>query len=459
MALIIALIGLLGIVGLVAWNAPDLTLFLPVVLLALSAGVFLFARPRLNFILWLGGLATLFSSEVGIQAHEAVYGLYFYGYLLHWYGRRIFLYKSRFVRGVEDHAALLLLVFGLLGGIALGLLFDAKLMDMRGEVLSFSMLALYFPVKEFVVREKNGPLIVLALIVWIGLFVTVNNALYTRHQFVEATALWQVADVRIAGRELILTFAAILLVSVLAVVRTRMAVIGVLTMLVTLLAGLVLTKSRSFWVAFLIGGFVLLLLHPAADRRRLLVRSVFALLTLLAAASIAMGPYFTLLLHGVVDRFLSLGATGTDISLLNRFVESNAVRAHTIANPILGYGFGTEYSFYSVAIHATLVKSYIHHGYLAVWYKFGLWGVMLWSVFLLRSAWCALQAARKSQHPIHRAIMFGVVACFLALPLPAYTHSVFLEGEKLSALALVAALGCGLYQRQRLMREGECTGG
>ena len=130
-ALMAALMGSLGIVGLVTWNAPDLTIFLPVVLLALSAGVILFTKPRFNFIVWLGAFALLFSSEKGIQLHEVVYGLYFYTYLAHWYIRRLFLYNRPIVHGRTDIAFGLWLGLGLSLGVGLSLLFGADLTRIR----------------------------------------------------------------------------------------------------------------------------------------------------------------------------------------------------------------------------------------------------------------------------------------------------------------------------------------
>ena len=142
-ALIIALTGLLGSVGLVAWNAPDLTLFLPVVLLALCVGVFLFTKPRLNFIVWLGGLAVLFSSAPVFQIHEVLYGLYFYAYLAHWYGQRLLLYKRPLIGGAVDISVALWPVLGLGLGIALGVLCGADLIRIRGEAIGCRMLAIF----------------------------------------------------------------------------------------------------------------------------------------------------------------------------------------------------------------------------------------------------------------------------------------------------------------------------
>ncbi|NNF58366.1 MAG: O-antigen ligase family protein [Rhodothermaceae bacterium] len=446
--LIAILAGSLVVTGVVIWRVPDAAPLLPLGLLAILGAGMLFRHPRLNFILWLGGLALLLSSDEGIQLHEALYGLYFYGYLMYWYGRRVLLYRSRFVRGLEDQTALLLIVFGLLGGIALGLLFGADPMRLRGETLAFSLLALYFPVKEFVVREKKGPLIVLGLITWIGLYVTVDNALYTQRAFAEATAVWEIADVRIAGRELLLVFSALLLLALTSTVRGAKHTLVTMSLLAIVLAGLILTKSRAFWVAFLLGAAVLMLLVRGDDRRRLLLRSAGGALAFLVVAYILIGPYLYLMVSGILNRFATLSAATTDISLVNRIEEAKAVAARARLNPVLGYGFGTTYSFFNLTYWLTDTKSYIHNGYIAVWYKLGLWGVvligLLWGSVLRQ----ALRLCRQvTLPPFYRALASGTAACLLCLVLPVYTTSVFFEDEKLSAFALVAALTMGIAQR------------
>ena len=98
-------------------------------------------------------------------------------------------------------------------GIALGLFFGADLVSIRGEAIALTMLAIYFPIKEFCIRDRHGPAIILAILVWIGIWITVDNLLIARQTFAEATMLWEIADVRTAGRELLLTFSGVVLLA------------------------------------------------------------------------------------------------------------------------------------------------------------------------------------------------------------------------------------------------------
>ena len=444
-ALIGALVGSLGIVGLVAWNAPNLTIFLLVAFLALGSGAFLFTRPRLNFIVWLGGLALLFSSEPGFQIHEVLYGLYFYAYLAHWYGQRLLLYKRPIIRGAVDISVALWLVLGLGLGIALGLLFGADLIRIRGEAIAFTMLAIYFPIKEFCIRDRHGPAIILAILVWIGIWVTVDNLLVARQTLTEATMLWEIADVRKAGRELLLTFSGVLLLAILPTIRKRSYQGVVALVLVILLGGLVLTKSRAYWVEYIVAVIVLFAVSPGRERKRMAGWCIAGAIILALLSVLFLSSYVNLLMAGTSARFATLGAASTDLSLLGRFVEAEAVLKKAWRNPILGYGFGTEYSFFNIVSYTTLTKSHIHVGFVAVLYKFGLWGSVLVAYTWILSMLDAFRGSRREMATtFERSLLRGIFACSFSMILPALTTSVFFEDEKLAAFVIVIALGIGI---------------
>jgi hypothetical protein len=446
----VALAAALAAAGAVLLWAADYAPLVPVALVGLAVAAFVLSHPRLNFVLWLGGIVMLLSFEEGIQAQEAAYGLYFYLFLGHWYGSRL-LRRETILRGPEDVTVATLLGLGLTVGVALGLLFNAPFASLRGEAIAFTMLATYFPVKEFCRREEKGPLIVILLLGWIGCYLTVDNALVARQTFAEATQVWQIADVRTAGRELLLLYPALLYLALLTAQRGARRTLLVTAAFSILLAGLILTKSRTFWVAFAMGVVVLALVLPRAQRRRLAGVLTLGTAGLLGIAYVALGSVAIVLIIGVVNRLATLNTALVDVSLVNRFIETSAVWARIKSNPVVGHGFGAPYTYYSLIYEGTTTWSYIHNAYAAVWYKLGLWGVALFGTVWVRGAWCALRAGRAATlPPLERAAALGVVACLISQVLPAYATSVFVEDEKLVAFTLVVAIGCGLYQRAGL---------
>lgn len=437
------------VVGLLMWTAPE---FLPLVPLAVVAGgvlSVLFRRPRLNFIIWLAGLPLILSSEEGIQLHEALYGLYFFAYLAHWYGRRLLLYRSQLVWGAEDVAAALLLVLGFTLGTGLGLAFGAPLVGLRGDVLSFAMLLLYFPVKDFCVRDRNGPLVVFALVVFAAMVISIDNALLSERAIASAEEVWDVVNVRIVGRELILVATGLLLLAVLAVLRKRWLTLTLMALLGIVLGGLILTKARAYWAAFMLGVGVLALLARGASRRRLLARAALGAGVVILAAIVVFGPYLALVAAGFIDRFFQLSGSH-DISMEGRYVEAAAALQHIRLNPILGHGLGTVFSYFSIILLHTAWKSYIHIGYIAVWFKFGLWGLALYGVLWLRSLALTFRASgARTLSPIERALALGITATLTCIALPAFTVNLFFEDDTLATFAILTALGSALYYRSR----------
>ena len=452
-ALIGALAGSLAVVGLIAAKASDRILLLPMALVVAFFIVFLFSRPRLNFIVWLGGFAFLFSSEVGLQFHEVAYGLYFYSYLSHWYIRRLFLFKRSIIHGRLDVAIGLWLGLGLTLGLGLGLFFGADLTSIRGEWLGLTVIAIYFPIKEFSMREKHGPAILLAILSFIGLWVTFDNVLTAGRTLAAATLSWEIETVRKAGRELLLSFSGIMLLSVLPVLRKRVWQLGLVIILAILLGGLILTKSRAYWVEYLVAVVVLIAITPGSERRRLVAWCVGGIGIISLISILFLSPYFNLLIAGTSSRFATLGAASADLSLLNRFVEASAVLEKVGRNPILGYGLATDFSFFDIIALRTRTRGYIHIGFVAVMYKFGLWGVILIVYVWLSSLSIAFSDSRRMAFStFDRAALRGVFACSTSMVLAAMTSSVFFEADKLSAFIFITALGIGIHFKYTKMR-------
>ena len=158
-----------------------------------------------------------------------------------------------------------------------------------------------------------------------------------------------------------------------------------------------------------------------------------------------LSSYVNLLIAGTSTRFATLGTASTDLSLLNRFVEAEAVLKKAWRNPILGYGFGTDYSFFNIISYTTLTKSYVHVGLVAVLYKFGLWGsVLVASTWILSMLDSFRGSRRKMTTTFERSLLRGIFACSFSMILPAITTSVFFEDEKLAAFVIVTALGIGI---------------
>lgn len=389
--------------------------------------------------------------EEGLQVEEIFYGLYYLAFLLHWYITRLFFYKDSILETASEKALALFLVLMTLSGLV-GLLFDAEPGAALAEWISLSMFAFYFPVKEACTRYRRGIQVVIAVIIWIGLFVAIRNLLNYQEVLLGATQAWQVAKGRVNANDILLMVSSLVtLVLLILAERTRTNLL-LLALFLFFFGSLVLTQSRGYWLAFALGALVLFAFVEGRYRKRLFMLGTIGVLGVVPLGLLLLDDYFMLVLGGLLDRFASLqSATTNDISLVNRFLESRTAWTWIERNPILGYGLGARFQYFDLIYQHTRDTTFIHNGYLALWFKFGLWGVVLVMFFWLGTVWRGLQAvksARVASWPRRAAL--GATICLVALMLSALTSNPFHQNDPPFIIALLTGLIAG---SDRLMRD------
>lgn len=433
----------------VAWHAPETILLVPVAIVGLAAGALLFRYPLVNLGVVCAGFAFAANSTEGLQVSEILYGLYLYAYLFHWYAGRL-LRGEQVIFSATDWAAALFIVGGILLGTLTGLIFGAPLDLMRGDLTAFSVLALYFPVKEACRSARRGPEVVLFSLIGLGVFLGLQNFLHFRSIISSATLAWQVADARFAATEALILVACFgVLFLLLAAERWRSRV-GLLGLLLFMLAALVLTKGRTFWLAFAFGAVLSLLFLGGRQRFRLIFLTTAGSAALIFITVTFFGQIADLIFSGTLNRLATLeDASSQDISLIARFVEWAALWDYLVRNPILGYGFGTTYQFFDVIEHATLVRSFSHNGYIAAWFKLGIFGLLGMLFFWLRALYDAFLVYRDEVFSTrYRTFALISLISLAALALAANASIFFIYMNQLFPFALLTGLASGLRQRK-----------
>ncbi len=378
-------------------------------------------------------------------------GLYLAGSLLYaaaWYGRRL-IGGEPLVVGPDDAVALAWLVFGIGAMLVAGGLAGNALGDLRAEAISLFPFLLFFPVKDAVARERWGLGLVVAALALYGLYSTVLNAFAIRTAVAEATVWYEVANVRFTTGETAMAACLLIGLSALPAVRSLAARGALVAICAGVLAGLLIAKSRGYWISTLFGLGLAVAASPREIRRRQVLYLVGGGAALAALASALFYEQVALLVEGVGIRFASLATAATaDVSLLNRYAENRAAWADIRANPILGYGWGRQTTYYSTISEGTSRWSFVHNAYVFVWHKAGLWGLGLVLALWARAAIRAAKAARTSTLPLaERAAAAGVVGAVAALALVANTSNPLGIADASLVLVLVLATGHGLGQR------------
>ncbi|MGA1498584.1 MAG: hypothetical protein ACO38Y_12370, partial [Steroidobacteraceae bacterium] len=213
--------------------------------------------------------------SAGLGAGEALYGLYYLSFLAHWFFTRAILDGQTICRRREERVLLLFLIL-VTATIPVSFLFDAIPSFVMGEWLSLTMLGFYWPVREAIEKHPKGLKVVLGSIIFVGLYVLARNLLEYRSDLANAEAVWQIATSRAIANESLLMVPALFSIALFLRTPSWRGRAFFLATVLGLFAGLILTQSRAYWVAFFFGAGITFLFVPAKDKGRMLTVGVLS---------------------------------------------------------------------------------------------------------------------------------------------------------------------------------------
>ncbi len=380
-------------------------LIIPVLLLGacILVGLARVENGVLFFIL--STFAFISGQEEGLQIQEMAYGLLYLGFLASWYFSRFFYYKDRILDSGVDKAMMAFLVIIHLS-IPISLLFGGSMKSLISDWLAISMLAFYFPIKETVKRKPESIKIFGLIFLWLAVFVFFRNAMEFRQTVTQAAAAYEIVSGRANTNEIVLMAgsvgAIVYFLYSSSLVRKGLSI----GFFLVFFAGLILTQSRGYWLAFIFGMGVLFLFASMRKRGELILLATSGLAGVVAIGFLVAPEVMELFVVGIVERITSVGSAGSsDISMLNRFNEFAAVWEGIKSNPILGYGLGHEFVYHNIIYESHIRQAFMHNVYLAIWYKFGIVGLGLALYVWIGSAWKGLTFARANKVSGHAALI------------------------------------------------------
>ncbi len=446
--LIAGFVGALLLLLAVVRVAPEMVKYIPPLLFGVVAFLAAWLQPSVRFAVLIAGFVALTDYVPGIQLAELAYGLFFLAYLAHWGYSKVLIERRVLLERPADFGALALLIL-VVCYVPVSIVFGANISGIFGELSAFVLFAIYFPAKDAMVRLRYGPEIVLGCILFIGVFISIRNFSEYQTLLLHATQAWQVAKGRVVTNDNILMVVCLYGLTLFAFARSRVVRMGLLGLSLMFFSALILTQSRGYWLGFLLGGLILLVWLPPAQRRRLVLLAFWALVAGGSLAFLFFSDEIAVIIAGLLDRLFSLlTASTTDISLVNRFRETAAVWEMIKVNPILGYGMGVAYPFFDIAHMATDTDSFVHNGYFGLWYKFGLPGLclVLWIWFAsIRSGIRAFRS-RHAAMPIRLCGLASAVT-LSAFLLTTNTSNPFYLNDTLFIFGLLFAISQGAFQR------------
>lgn len=426
--------------------SPFWTLVLPVSLLV-GLAAWKLRHPMLAPVAIVLGMLALLDNTPNVTPQEIGYSLALTAYLGWFYATRLVVLGGLGLETVLDKAIAAMLVAILLGFVPT-LVFQGDMSLTLNALVGSSVLALYFPFREACIRHPDG--LKLLLIAFLGLctLVAINNLLQYRQLLAMYVLPDFVAGRRVTANDIYFTSGFALSVALLARSRHRV-VQGVLVVQMALFVGaLIATQARSQWVACLV--ILGLIFLAGGGQTRLRLAGYLGGVVALGAVvlPVVLGSKTLIVLWGMAKRFNSIRtASRQDISLLSRFVEAKAAFAQVLENPVLGHGHGVPYAHYDIIDQVVMHTSYVHVGYVGLFYTYGLLG----GLAVFTAWWSALGRGlfllRAAPGRIEGAVGLGAAAFLASLFLSMLATDPFVMTDGLFVFAMLAALLAGSHAR------------
>lgn len=434
----------------VAVASEEHLVFVPLAIIGMFAVWVLFRHPTLNLAVLVGSVVVTLNFEAGFQPLEVLYGLYFIAFMCYWFVTRL---ADRGLGVFESKTDVLLALFLLYvtASFALTIIYDGEIRSAVSEWVALLMLALYFPVREFCRRDERGAKLIVSIVCGIGVFVAIRNGLMYQQRLNDAEHLYQIATGRVMMNDNVLMVTALAGLVVL-IFSERMRNRGLaLLMFSVLLIGLVLTQSRTFWVAFAFGGALMLFLVEARYRKRILKYGAVGGVVVIGAGLIFFGDLVSIIFAAMLERVVSIGsAASSDISLRSRAYEAMGAFEHIRTNPILGHGLGVPFDFFDIITKVTKERTFIHNAYVSLLYRFGVIGTGLLLTFWALNIKNSFRVARD--RGAGRSLRVGgVIAfiCLLSFVLSANASNPFFLMDALFIFGVLTGLATGCFDRRR----------
>ena len=441
--------GLLLIV-LGAWLS---TLLLAVLAAAFLAALVFGAVARNEIFLLcavLAGFVVSANYEAGFQIQEVFYGLLYFGYLTYWFLSRFFFYRDPVLRTPIDWALFLFLVYVTLS-LGLTPLLGGDMKIAVSEWLALTMLVFYFPIKEICIRRSDllpqKP--ILLSLGFVALFIALRNFWFYQTHINNAEFLWQIATGRVVTNEHVLLMGWPRRIDH-PVVQPETTPCHSYRRSLHAPLRRYRDRTEPLPVGVLHAGHCCHLPvrrspKEIPDRIHWTPRGAM----FFAVGALVFDNFFSLIIAGLANRLLSLQtATVQDLSLINRFFEARAALEHIGMNPIVGYGFGVPFKYYSLVYEWTHETSFIHNGPVGIWYRHGLIGLALLVTFYIGTI---VRSVRILRMPTiartDRMVAIFVMACLIAESLVGNTENPFATGDKTLFIGALAGLAAASAHR------------
>lgn len=439
----------------IIWLFKDVSTF---VLLSMAllpvAGYLYYRKPQLLTFSLIFFALLAFDQETGTNIQEALYYALLAGSVVI-IVPYLALTGRLTLRQSIDKAYLVFFLF-LIYGTLLGFLSGAVMKNRIDDLTILFPFFTYFIFRDQI-KEDTTLRNILIIIVLMILLITFRNIRNYQQILIEAVMDWQIQKARVAKNEVFVMLGSIGFLIVYAFQTKWITRLFYLGMFVIAFSGLILTQSRGYWLAFLVS-FLLFFLFADRGVRANLVITVVSMT--IVATIVAFTFYYSatmLIIENFTYRFTVTGGIAKlDASLLERVIETQYIWERILVNPLAGYGLGYTYPRYGVIFAYSTHTSYIHNGYLAIWFKLGLFGLLAILGYVYQILKTNLYLLKHAQSPFIRQLAIILFCQISGMMVVNITSPQFLGFDSVLLLTVIGAVTASMADRHRV-RDSKAT--
>ena len=396
--------------------------------LLLGVGLFSVYLIFLNERLWIWiTIAAMLSlvfrpTEGGFGPAELIYALYVPLGLVVWFTKETMVYRNQIIYSTFDWFLLLAVLLCMCTASIGSLYFEGSFRLYSREFLSFLSILLYYPYRKSMQSDRDI-IILVGVVVGVALINGLNNLATYQQQVVESALRFGEVNARVASYELLSVVLICVAFAWLAFTRSIKTIPVSMAILVSGIAFLLMTLSRGPIAAATIGVFLALFLVPPRRAAILIAAFLTALTGLILTLLVVLPGFSQSIIGNVTSRIETFERLESDHSFNSRLYEAKGALKAVAVSPAFGYGYGVRFSFYDKPFQVTGRTGFIHNGYVAMLYKYGIpAGLFLMFVLLLpliRLPFSSLKTMSRN----HQMFAVGALTALVSMLITNFTSN------------------------------------
>ena len=373
---------------------------------------------------------------------EIMFAFYFFIFFLVWYIKKYILeHKKMIVSHLDLYICIFLFIMVL--SIIPGFLFKVSLVKWFREFFPFLTLLIIFPIIDLCDTNKKLTILISSFLL-LSFVIAVENLHSYQLAASNVTVLWKIISARQTANEPL--FMCLIIVSFAFMINSKRLQIKIISSMLFSFFSIILliTFSRGYWLASMIGIFIIFFILPVRKKIHLLITTLLLISIILLCLELVLGTSFSFILSAFGSRFSTLKDISVDISTLNRLKESQAVWHLIKQNLIIGYGLGKTYIFRPL-VPRELPSWYIHNAYLYFWFKTGLIGLLSLLIFYFSAIKNCYSCLGKYKNSELSSLFIGIFALLISMAIVSVSSPQFIEKDAL----LIIAMSIGITETLR----------